>query len=334
MNELSLFTGVGGGVLGSKLLGWKTIGYVEINDYCQKIIKQRIKDCILEPAPIFGDIRAFISEGFAASYTGMVDVISAGFPCQPFSVAGKQQGEDDPRNMWPETIECIRIIRPRFAFMENVPGLLAHPYARRIFGDLAESGYNARWRVLSAAEMGAPHKRDRLWIVADNLFGGRLQQVIRQKCKDKAKFTHDGSPQFVADTTGREDDGRECRKLAEETGRGESINPAINPCRKDVAHCKSAKCTDPLHSWTRMAGVAGNCNDVPDTDSQRLKEQCIGEPLQTKLAATGCSSWWEFEPGLGRRFNGLANRNDRLKALGNGQVPAVVRAVWMLLNED
>ena len=165
MNELSLFSGGGGGLLGTKLLGWRHIGYVEYNEYCQKIIAQRIKDGFLDEAPIFGDVRSFISEGFAASYTGMVDVITAGFPCQPFSVAGKRKGEDDERNMWPATIECIRIIRPKHVLLENVAGLLAHEYARQIFGDLAESGYDVRWRCLSASEVGAPHKRDRVWIV-------------------------------------------------------------------------------------------------------------------------------------------------------------------------
>ena len=129
MRELSLFSGAGGGLLASKyFLGWETIGYVEYEEYCQKVLKQRIADGLLDAAPIFGDIRAFISEGYAEQYKGMVDVITGGFPCQPFSVAGKGLGEDDPRNMWPSTIECIRIIRPQFAFLENVPAILNHPY--------------------------------------------------------------------------------------------------------------------------------------------------------------------------------------------------------------
>lgn len=166
LRELSLFSGAGGGLLGSKLLGWRTIGYVEINDYCQRVIAQRIKDGILDKAPIFGDIRAFIRDGFASAYSGLVDVVSAGFPCQPFSEAGLRRGGDDERNMWPETIECIRVVKPRYAFLENVPGLLTHEYGRRIFRDLAECGLDARWRRLSGAELGAPHKRDRVWIVA------------------------------------------------------------------------------------------------------------------------------------------------------------------------
>ena len=166
MRELSLFSGAGGGLLASKyFLGWETIGYVEYEEYCQKVLKQRIADGLLDAAPIFGDIRAFISEGYAEQYKGMVDVITGGFPCQPFSVAGKGLGEDDPRNMWPSTIECIRIVRPHYIFLENVPNLLAHEYIRTIFRDLAEAGYNARWCVLGADHVRGSIKRKRLWIM-------------------------------------------------------------------------------------------------------------------------------------------------------------------------
>lgn len=168
MRELSLFTGCGGGLLGSKLLGWTTVGYVEIDDYCQRVIAQRIADGILDEAPIFGDIRSFISEGYARSYQGMVDVVSGGFPCQPFSNAGKRLGAADERNAWPETAETIRQVRPRYAFLENVPAILVHGYARRIFADLASMGFDARWGVFSACALGAPHSRARLFLVANS----------------------------------------------------------------------------------------------------------------------------------------------------------------------
>lgn len=169
MNELSLFTGAGGGVLGTKLLGFNHVGYVEYEKYCQKTLRQRIADGLLDAAPIFGDINEFIEEGYAESYKGMVDVITAGFPCQPFSVAGKGLAESDPRNMWPQTIRTIGVIRPRFTLLENVPGLFAHKYIQRIFGDMAEIGYDCRWCPLSAADCGAPHRRSRQWfLMADS----------------------------------------------------------------------------------------------------------------------------------------------------------------------
>src|SRR5688500_7095349 len=119
MRELSLFSGAGGGLLASKwLLGWMTVAYVEINDYCQRVLRQRIDDGLLDDAPIFGDIRAFIAEGYADAYQGMADVVTGGFPCQPFSVAGKQRAGSDERNMWPETIEVIRRVQPRWCLLE------------------------------------------------------------------------------------------------------------------------------------------------------------------------------------------------------------------------
>jgi DNA (cytosine-5)-methyltransferase 1 len=166
--ELSLFSGIGGGLLGSKLLGWRTIGYVEWDKYCQQVLEARIRDGYLDEAPIFGDIREFNEGGYAEAYAGHVDVISAGFPCQPFSVAGKQGGTADPRNKWPDTIRTIRLVRPRYVFLENVPGLLSGNtgYFGQILGDLSESGYTVRWDCIPASFVGAPHKRNRLWIVA------------------------------------------------------------------------------------------------------------------------------------------------------------------------
>ncbi len=166
MNELSLFTGAGGGVLGTTMLGFKHIGYVEWNEHCQQVIAQRIRDGLISNAPLFGDIRKFNSEGYAESYKGLADVVSAGFPCQPFSASGHQLGEDDPRNMWPATIATIRTVRPKIAWLENVPALLANKYIRRIFADLAKLGMSIRWGVLGTGETGGICTGKRLWILA------------------------------------------------------------------------------------------------------------------------------------------------------------------------
>jgi DNA (cytosine-5)-methyltransferase 1 len=168
LNELSLFTGAGGGLLGTHhLLGHNIIGMVEIDDYCQRVLKQRQLDGLLPECPIFGNIRTFIDSGCCELYRGITDVISAGFPCQPFSVAGKGEAEHDDRNMWPETVEVIRRVGPPIVFLENVPGLLSHEYALTIFRQLSENGYEALPPlILGADDVGAPHKRKRVWIVA------------------------------------------------------------------------------------------------------------------------------------------------------------------------
>jgi DNA (cytosine-5)-methyltransferase 1 len=173
MRELSLFTGAGGGLLATHhLLGWTTVGYVEINDYCQRVIAQRIRDGYLSGAPIFGDIRAFISEGYAASYTGMVDVVTGGFPCQPFSIAGKQLSHSDPRNMWPATLQVLRITKPKYALLENVPGLLGSGYFSEIIGDLAKAGLVGQWHRIPASVFVDQKCGDRLWIVAQAMCEG------------------------------------------------------------------------------------------------------------------------------------------------------------------
>jgi len=169
VNELALFAGAGGGILGTQLLGLRVVCAVEIDSYCREVLLRRQEEGHLAPFPIWDDIRTFDGK----PWRGIVDVVTAGFPCQPFSVAGKQKGETDKRNLWPSTIRIIREVRPRFALLENVRGLLhargadGRPYFGRILGDLAKSGYDAKWRLLSAAEVGAPHRRDRLWIVAN-----------------------------------------------------------------------------------------------------------------------------------------------------------------------
>lgn len=160
--ELALFAGAGGGLLASKLLGWRTVCYVEWDNYAVEVLKARIRDGYLDDAPIWDNCFSF--DGYP--WAGLVDVITAGFPCQPFSLSGKGLAEADPRNGWPAVKRILGEVRPRFAFLENVPGLISKPYIRRIFGDLAEIGYDAEWGTLSAAAVGATHKRDRLWIVA------------------------------------------------------------------------------------------------------------------------------------------------------------------------
>lgn len=171
MQYLSLFSGAAGGDLGLQhLLGWECKGYVEWDKYCCRVLEQRIKDGLLSDAPVFcGDIREWIRHGYAGAYQGMVDAVAGGWPCQPHSNAGNRKGAGDEREMWPSVAECLRIVRPRWFLGENVPGILSTD-AGRYFGgvlrDLAALGYAERWGVLSACAFGAPHTRERLFILA------------------------------------------------------------------------------------------------------------------------------------------------------------------------
>src|SRR3990167_1771984 len=172
LRSLDLFAGVGGGLLFGTILGWESVCAVEIDDYYQQVLSQRQKDGALPWFPIWDNIRDF--DG--TPWRGLVDVVTGGFPCQPYSCAGKRKGEMDERNLWPDTIRVIREVRPRLCLLENVPGLLSSKsvdndtgetgwYFGTILRDLAEVGYDVRWQVISARDVGAPHLRKRLWIV-------------------------------------------------------------------------------------------------------------------------------------------------------------------------
>ena len=227
MRELALFTGAGGGLLGTRLLGWRPVCAVEFDPYCQEVLMRRQEEGHLEAFPIWDDVRTF--DG--GPWRGAVDVVTGGFPCQPFSAAGKGLGIDDPRNMWPDTIRIIREVRPRYCLLENVPALLAHEYFGTIIGELQESGYCVRWKVISAAEMGAPHKRDRVWIVGDTAdllqHGGRGQRAA--SAPQVPESGDPGRPDNVADSNRTGSQGRVSgivQERASERAAGEG-NPQV-----------------------------------------------------------------------------------------------------------
>jgi len=162
LRELALFAGAGGGILGGKLLGWRTVCAVEWEPYPAAVLAQRQNDGILPPFPIWDDVRTFDGR----PWQGIVDVVSGGFPCQDISAAGRGARLDGARSgLWREMARIIGEIRPRFAFVENSPVLTSRGLGT-VLGDLAALGYDTRWGVLSAADAGAPHERERIWIVA------------------------------------------------------------------------------------------------------------------------------------------------------------------------
>ena len=162
LRECALFAGAGGGILGGILLGWRTVCAVELDPYCQRILAQRQNDGILPPFPIYGDIREFDGREWA----GSVDVVSGGFPCTDISTAGKGAGiEGTESGLWKEMARIIGEVRPRYVFVENSPALTSRGLGT-VLGDLAALDFDAEVGVLGAHHVGAPHKRDRIWIVA------------------------------------------------------------------------------------------------------------------------------------------------------------------------
>jgi DNA (cytosine-5)-methyltransferase 1 len=173
MNELALFAGAGGGILGGKLLGWRTVCAVEFDSHAREVLKARQNDGCLEPFPIWDDVRTFDGK----PWQGIVDVVSGGFPCQDISCAGGGDGLEGKRSgLWKEMARIVGEVRPRYVFVENSPMLTVRGLGV-VLGELASMGYNATWGVLSAKDAGAPHLRERMWIVADSDPQGTNQLV-------------------------------------------------------------------------------------------------------------------------------------------------------------
>lgn len=188
MRELALFAGGGGGILGGKLLGWQTVCAVERDAYAASILAQRQNDGHIKAFPIWSDVCHFDGR----PWRGCVDVVSGGFPCQDISIAGNGAGLDGARSgLWREFARIIGEVRPRYAYIENSTRLTVLGLWR-VLCDLAALGYDAEWGCLSAGELGAPHERDRLWILAERKQVGVVSNAASQQrdwCRTQSKKT-------------------------------------------------------------------------------------------------------------------------------------------------
>jgi DNA (cytosine-5)-methyltransferase 1 len=277
MHELALFAGAGGGILGGKLLGWKTICAVEIEPYCIERLIQRQNEGLFEPFPIWDDIQTFSG----IEWEGLVDVVSGGFPCQDISVAGKGSGIEGERSgLWAEMFRVVCEVRPKFVFVENSPTLTSRGLGR-VLGNLASVGYDAEWDVFGAHHIGAPHKRDRIWILA---------------------YTN----------RHRVPEGNRKNYRTNETG--------TNAYRDRETNSNITGCPSETLSMQR---------NVPNSESVYVQ----GQHHKQRQIKPRRSSWWEVEPRLGRVADGVADRVDRLKAIGNGQVPQVAAYAFKTLYE-
>jgi DNA (cytosine-5)-methyltransferase 1 len=174
MRELALFAGVGGGILGGKLLGWRTVCAVEIDSFCRSVLLQRQLDGCIERFPIWDDVRTFDGR----PWRGAVDVISGGFPCQDISSAGRREGITGARSgLWSEFARIISEVRPKAVLVENSPHLRTRGL-EVILEDLASLGFDARWGVLGDCHAGGATIGSRMWLVATPNGGGERTEPI------------------------------------------------------------------------------------------------------------------------------------------------------------
>jgi DNA (cytosine-5)-methyltransferase 1 len=172
ITHISLCSGYGGIDLGLRrvISNLRTVAYAEIEAFAIECLLARMEGGQIDAAPIWSDLKSFPW----AEFSGMVDILSGGYPCQPFSAAGKRAGADDLRHLWPFISSGIQVVRPRLCFFENVEGHISLGL-REVIADLESLGYETAWGIFSAAECGAPHQRKRVFILAANTHGNGIQ---------------------------------------------------------------------------------------------------------------------------------------------------------------
>jgi DNA (cytosine-5)-methyltransferase 1 len=296
MNELALFAGAGGGILAGHLLGWRTVCAVEWNAYAASVLLARQNDGVLPPFPVWDDVQSFDGR----PWRGRVDVISGGFPCQDISAAGKGAGITGERSgMWFHMARIVGEVRPQYVFVENSPMLTTRGLGT-VLGNMASLGYDAEWGVLGAVDVGAPHQRDRIWIIANSI-GVNCNTWRPQSERQlwKARFANDGYDMAYANSM---------RELQSQRSK--------------------------RNQWGRIGD--SSCEMANAQDSRDVRRNGIVGTAETEHHDRGSESygsgeWWHSEPDVGRVVNGVAARVDRLKAIGNGQVPAVAATAWRIL---
>lgn len=272
----SLFSGIGGFDLAAQWMGWENVFQVEIDPFCQKVLAKNFPN-----VKRYGDIKQF--DG--TQYAGAVDIISGGFPCQPFSKAGKRKGREDDRYLWPEMLRVINEAKPSYVVGENVAGILSMEDGKtleRILTDLEGIRYQTETIVLPACSVGALHKRDRLWIVA---------HTDRQRWENEQK-----------------ENGKSLRHK-KRNGKTEEQSRKVEQCG----------ISEPSTILSNTNGTG--CEELNPTSITEGQGQYSRNVIEGR-------SYWQVEPTVGRVANGIPNRVDRIRGLGNAIVPQVAFEIF------
>lgn len=307
----SLFTGIGGLDLGLEHAGMRVVWQCERDEYCRRVLAKHWPGI-----PCYADVRD-VEERSAQR----VDLVCGGFPCQPFSVAGKRKGEQDERNLWPEMLRVVGALKPKWVMGENVPGIVPTEYFERVCGDLERLDYEVLPLEIPALAFGAPHIRYRLFVVAHSkrerlrLESGRRGGPSRE---GSILVERNGAAWNVADANGErqqqpEGDEREKRRRPSDCGAIRSMAEATvkrRLTRRESHAEEGAERREPDRS-----GIGASVADAHSESSGRPTE------------SWGECNQWSVEPYVGRVAHGVPARVDRLRALGNAVVPQV--AEWI-----
>lgn len=305
MNGLALCAGVGGLERGieSVFVDFKTVCYVEGETYAAACLVSQMEKGWIHEAPIWSNVRTFDGK----PWSGKVDIISGGFPCQPFSKAGKQKGKEDERHLWPDISRIIGEVQPSIVILENVPNVIDHA-GTDMFGDLAQMGYNSAWGIVRASDANAPHQRARFFSISvntDTYNDGLPLHLIKEECHGRIIGTRimEGSriEGFCSNVSNTNSESKSNSTIDVEEGRLIQ-QPIPNPNSKG------------LEVW--------GC--IPNNLQEEFEATERGHQVERVQA-------WSIEPELGRVADGVAYRVDRLRACGNGVVPQQARLALEIL---
>lgn len=300
MRFISLFAGIGGFDLGLERAGMECVAQAEIDPFCLKVLEKHWPNVAR-----FTDVRECGKHNLPPA-----DLICGGFPCQPHSVAGKRRGAADDRDLWPEYRRIIGECRPDWMLAENVPGIRT-TILDQVLSDLDDLGYSAGTLVVPACSFDAPHRRERIFIIA-HPHGSAIRF---ERDDEKAR---DGSDPRGIDVS----DAKSCAWRIPELAWEESIYPGGNGRNRNVANSEKQFRTIDRQETSQP----GWCSSIMgNTIGARLekRESQPGNDGEEQPPTFG-TDWWAVEPPVGRVANGIPRRVDRLRSLGNAVVPQVV----------
>jgi DNA (cytosine-5)-methyltransferase 1 len=310
INHLSLCAGVGGIDIGLRKVvkGLRTLAMVEREAFSISVLESKMEEGALDKCPIYPDLLRFPWE----RYRGLLDIVSGGFPCQPFSISGSRKSTEDPRHLWPFIKEGIGITKPRFCFFENVDGIASakspgyYSVLHHVLSDLEEMGYRTEAGCFSAEEVGAPHLRKRWFILA---YSGCNDETSRGKRKTPPEGSREGNGEGGSGCDARTRHLEAARKATGMAyGERERLEGHTRHERYESGPTRKSESGGPtsesgLQRWPARPG----------------EKQKGWEPPRT------------VKPGLGRYVDGIPNRVDRLRALGNAVVPEVAATAFVHL---